>query len=326
MTDFLQEGVTQATMSLLADVSTSAVNRYLNSNNLPPLPVSAQRNQRYSVETAARTIRDLSKLPKKIIKKKHGFYNFKGGTGKTSMCFQVASHVALMGYRVLAIDADPQGHLSTSCGFSNDSDFLTLYDCLIENRKLSDVVKNIYPNFDCIPSNLSLTRMEASLNLMPKREERMLLDLAGLEEQYDFIFIDTNPTISFLNRNVINYCDILNIVCETQPYSLNGLKILMEDLRQFFNQMGRKEECDIFIIPNKYEDRAASSAEAMTALREFYRDFLKENFAVRRSEDINSSAKMGKPLAFFAKKNSIAMEDIIELVHSLIVESSVERK
>ena len=74
------------------------------------------------------------------IKKKFAFYNFKGGTGKTSICFQVATHIALMGYNVLVIDTDPQGHLSTSCGFPNDDSFLTLYDFLI--RKInSDICK-----------------------------------------------------------------------------------------------------------------------------------------------------------------------------------------
>jgi chromosome partitioning protein len=72
--------------------------------------------------------------------------------------------------------------------------------------------------------------------------------------------------------------------------------------------------CELNIIPNKYEDRTSSSAEAMTALREYYRSYIKEDYAVRRSEDINTAAKLGKPLAFFAKKNSIALADIIELL------------
>ena len=56
----------------------------------------------------------------------------------------------------------------------------------------------------------------------------------------------------------------------------------------------------------------------MTALREYYRNYIKEDYAIRRSEDINTAAKLGKPLALFAKKNSNALADIIELIHFLL--------
>lgn len=315
MIDKEKDGLLQGTISILAGVSIQMANRYIVANKYKALDASIHRNQRYSIPDVREIIKNLtSKNNTEITKKKFAFYNFKGGTGKTSICFQVSSHIAFLGYKVLVIDADPQGHLSTSCGFPNDDSFLTLYDFLVGKVKFDNIKKNIFEGLDCVPSNLSLTRLEAELNNMPKREERFSIELAEIEKEYDFIFIDTNPTISFLNRNVITFCDVINIICETQPYSLNGLKILLEDLDNFYSQMGIQPK-EINIIPNKYEDRASSSAEAMTALREYYRDYIKEDFAIRRSEDINTAARLGKPLAFFAKKNSIALADIIELIH-----------
>ena len=169
-------------------------------------------------------------------------------------------------------------------------------------------------SFDCIPSNLSLTRLEDDLAKLDNKPMKLSSCFVDIESSYDFIFIDTNPTISLLNRNVVMFSDVINVVCETQPYSLNGLKLLLEDLEKFYMHM-KIEPKDINIIPNKYEDRASSSAEAMTALRDFYSDYIKKDFAIRKSEDINISARLGKPLALFAKKNSIALEDIVELLH-----------
>jgi chromosome partitioning protein len=320
-----KDGLVQWTIAKLCDISAPTVNRYISSNGFRPLDLSIHRNQRFSIDNSRKIIQGLlAKTKTSIKKKKFAFYNFKGGTGKTSICFQVSTHMALMGYKVLIIDTDPQGHLSTSCGFPNDDSFLTLYDFLVRKIKFSEIKKTLFDGLDCIPSNLSLTRLEVELNQLPKREERFSIELAEIEKDYDFIFVDTNPTISLLNRNVITFCDVLNIVCETQPYSLNGLKLLVEDLERFYSHM-RIPARELNIIPNKYEDRTSSSAEAMTVLREYYGPYIKPDFAIRRSEDINTGAKLGKPLALFAKKNSIALADIVELVHYLLEKYTVKK-
>jgi chromosome partitioning protein len=313
MNSYENLGLTQRIMAKLAEASPSAVSRCLSNHGITPMDEGNIRNMRYSITDVRTAIGDLLGSKEPIRFKKHIFYNFKGGTGKTSMCFQVSAHLALMGYNVLVIDADPQAHLSLSLGITDDNE-LTLYDIIVNNRRPEDAIKHIYPGLDCIPSNITLTRLEVELSQTTRREERFNLDLSDLAEKYDFVFIDTNPTISLLNRNAINYADIINVVCETQPYSLNGLKLLMEDLNKFFYNMGISAK-KINIIPNKYEDRTANSAEAMTVLKKYYTPFLKEDFAIRRSEDMINSAKLSKPLAFFAKKNSIALEDIVELAH-----------
>lgn len=317
MINIEKDGITQKTMALLASVSPSAVSRFITGNHISSFETGGQRNLRYSIKDVRNIVKSLRDDATPITKKIHVFYNFKGGTGKTSICYQVSSHVALMGYKVLVIDADPQAHLSTSFGILNNSENLTLYDCIVGKQNPKNIIKEIYSGLDCIPSNLSLTRLEVDLNNMPKREERLSMELEQIKNNYDFIFIDTNPTISILNRNIVTCADFINIVCETQPYSVNGLKLLMEDLEQFFFHM-QMNKPSITMIPNKYEDRTASSAESMTALKAYYCEYIKEDFAIRKSEDIVTSSKLGKPLAFFAKKNSIALEDIIELVHDVV--------
>lgn len=325
MKDFSQFGVTQRGMSVLSSVTNSTISRALGAKGINPLPSSALRNWRYSIGDTRRIISDIYTSLTKVILPIQAFYNFKGGTGKTSICYQVSSHLALMGYKVLVIDADPQGHLSTSYGFNNSENYCTLYDVVSESLTINDVIKEIYPGLFFVPSNLSLTRIEVLLNQMPKREERISMILESIKSDYDFIFFDTNPTISQLNRNIITCSDCINIVCETQPYSLNGLKLLVDDINTFFHSM-RIEPKKITVIPNKYEDRMSSSAEAMTALREFYAENMKPDFAVRKSEDINTSAKNSTPLAFFTKMNSIAFEDIVELIHYILSYSTVQKE
>lgn len=321
MSEYENNGLTQMSIGILAGgVSSSTISRYIKNNNIQVLAKSSSRKLRYSVENVEQIIYNIYTKKFKSIHKVQTFYNFKGGTGKTSLCFQLSTHLALLGFKVLVIDADPQGHLSTSLGIRNDENHLTLFDVVSGHSSLSDTVQSVFKGLDCIPANLSLTRLEVALNQMPKREERIRISLEPALSQYDFILFDSNPTISQLNRNLITFSHRLNVVCETQPYSLNGVKILFEDLERFCESM-QIEKPAISIIPNKYEDRASSSAEAMTILREYYGQYMKADFAVRKSEDINTSAKTGLPLSFFAKNNSIAFEDIVDLLHYLVEQS-----
>ncbi len=317
-------GLTQAQMSLICGVNKSAISRYIKQENLKPVNEKSRKYQRYSIEKSREIISNCFKgggLPR-VIKKVQPFYNFKGGTGKTSLSFQVSTMLSLMGYRVLAIDSDPQSHLSATLGFL-DQDSFTLYDVIANRRSIKDCIVNVYEGLDLLPSNLSLTRLESKLNELPKREERLNSALENIKDDYDFIIIDTNPNISLLNRNVVTAANKINIVCETQTYSINGLGILMEDLHSFYSMMDIPTP-DILIIPNRYEERMSTSQESMGLLLKYYRDHLIPDFVVRKSEDINIAAKKGLSLPFFCKSNSNALEDMISLVHHIIFSSSFD--
>jgi chromosome partitioning protein len=316
-----QDGLNQVTMALISGVAPATISRCVTSKQIYPIPAQGKRNLRYSIRDSQSIIGSVSL--KKVIKKKvHAFYNFKGGTGKTSICYQVATHLALMGYRTLAIDTDPQAHLTSSFGVEKFENKETLYDCIVKGRSVDDVIVDVFPQLSVIPSNLSLTRLEPELNNMARREERLFILMQSVVKDYDFILVDTNPTISVLNRNVIVFSDCLNIVTETQPFSLMGLKYLNEDLQNFYTQMQLAERV-LNVIPNKYEDRSSNSAEAMAMLKKYYEKHLKPDFAIRKSEEIINSSKMAKPLSFFVKKNSIALEDVLELT-KYIIEISME--
>ena len=316
-----KEGLTQRMITEIAGVSPSTVSKFITKQNYKNIDTGNHRVVRYNTDVAREIIKNLSKnfiLPKL---KKHCFYNFKGGTGKTSVCFQISSLISLMGYKVLVIDLDPQGHLSSAFGLSTDEKVSTMYDKIVNNVNTKNLVHRINEGLDCIPSNLSLSRVEQYLSSAPNREKLLSKALGELDHLYDFIFIDMNPSINFLNWNVITYSDVIDIVTETQPFSINSIKLLLEELKNFYNVMDLPER-RVHIIPNKYEDRASSSAESMTLLARYYSKYIKSDFAIRKSEEINTSAKLGKPLIYFSKKNSLAFSDFFEIAKYIVEISS----
>jgi chromosome partitioning protein len=317
-------GVTQKCMGLMGGVVHSSISRAISANKISHIPTSAKLKVRYSVEDTRKVLRTFVSDKFNVGKKIQCFYNFKGGVAKTSICFQVASHLALMGFNVLVIDADPQGHLSTSFGFNNNDKFYTLHDAIAGVKEIDEIIQHIYAGLDCVPANLSLTKAEVTLNEMPKREERVRLIINKVIDKYDFIIFDTNPTISYLNRNVITCCDIINIIVETQAYSLNGVKLVLSDMQSFVTSMMIKMP-DILMFPNKYEDRTATSTEAMSVLNKYYSEYLKPDFAIRKSEEFNIASKLSKPLAFFCRHNSIAFEDILDVVNFILSKSCTKK-
>jgi chromosome partitioning protein len=256
-----------------------------------------------------------------ISKKIHVFYNFKGGTGKTSLCYQTAVHLSLLGFSVLAIDLDPQAHLSSMFRIPEDWNGPTMYDIMINGKPIKESISSPLPGLDLIASNISLTRIEVPLTVRAKREEILKNILSPIRDAYDFIIIDTNPTISNLNMNALVASEKINIVCETQPFSLAGLRVLVEEMNNFFGEM--KITPDYSIIPNKYEVKTATAQEVLGALRQGFGGHV-SNSVVRKSEEINIAAKKKLPLIAFCKPKSIGLEDIIDLVDE-VVDDSVEK-
>ena len=254
-------GVAQTLIEIITGASKSSISRYIKEKSIKHLNLEKTRNKKYALVDARKIIKEFSKIASIQVKHRiHAFHNFKGGTGKTSICYQVAFHTSLLGFKVLAIDVDPQAHLSTALGLSGDNDYPTLYDTHIGTHNIRDITVNIAEGLDCIPSNYALTRIESELKDATRREERFKLDYMDLFEEYDFVFVDTNPSISLLNRNVLTMSDIIHIVTEPQPLSIRSVKLLLDDMGKFTRSMAIPSKV-INIIPNKYEDRSSTAME-----------------------------------------------------------------
>ncbi len=305
----------QATISQLIQTSPNSVSRMIATLQVEPI-ISENNHKKYSVEKT-RLITDVlyASNYKPIKKQVHVFYNFKGGTGKTSLCYQAITHLAILGYKVLALDLDPQGHLSNIMGIPEDWNGETIYDVIVNGYPLEDAIKNVFPGVDLLPANISMTRIEVPLSSKTKREEKLKSVLEPLLPQYDFVIIDTNPTISTLNMNALVASDHVNIVCETQPFSLSGLRVLVDQMLSFYGDMG-VSPC-YCIIPNKYEIKTAIAQEVLGALRAEYGSQV-FSAVVRKSEDINASSKKKLPVSAFCKTKAPAFEDVMDLVHELV--------
>lgn len=308
----------QRVIAELSGVSLSTVNRFIVNQKIPHVEHAQSKIKKYSTENTRAILRELFVKENPAQKKVQVFYNFKGGTGKTSLCYQTACYLAIMGYNVLTFDLDPQGHLSRSLNFEENGKYETLYDVIINGSSLQDVAQPVFPGLTAVPSNLALTRIEVPLSQKTRREEVISKIIAPVRKAYDFILIDTNPTISTLNMNALVAADRINVVCETQPYSLAGLGLLVEEMERFFEDM--QLPLNYQIVANKYEAKTATAQEVLGVLRMDYRDSIMDT-VIRKSEDINIASKKNLPVCASASVKSAAFEDIRDFVHEVVSNS-----
>lgn len=216
------------------------------------------------------------------------FYNIKGGTGKSTLTSQYVMQAALMGYRVLAVDLDGQGHLTLNLDVLDSHELPTIYDVLINDLPISEAIVNVAPGLDLVPANLGLCTIEIPLNQKARREYRLSEAIQTIADQYDLIVADTNPAASILNSSMLVASNLVNVVCATNPLSFHGMSLVMatiEDMEREF-----KRDLDVRIIPNMYDSREVISQEVLGELQTQFGDVCTKA-VISRSTDLNEATK-----------------------------------
>lgn len=175
--------------------------------------------------------------------------NQKGGVAKTATTHQLAAGLSIEGYKVLAIDIDPQYNLSTCCGIDVaklEEDKKTIYEVLQGKRKLSEVIKTIQvqnnKSFDIAPSTNLLSKADAEF--AGAKAPYLLKKALSEFTEYDFVFIDTPPNLSVLTVNALTAAD-----CVIVPYKADALTVAgITQLSDVINEIKEYTNDKIYIL------------------------------------------------------------------------------
>ena len=242
------------------------------------------------------------------------FYNVKGGTGKSTLTAQYVMRAAMMGYRVLAIDLDGQGHLTVNLDLLDAHERPTIYDVLINDLPIRDAVVNVAPCLDLVPANLGLCNIEIPLNSKPRREYRLGEAIAKIAGDYDIIVADTNPAASILNGSMLVATELVNVVCSTNPLSFHGMSLVMATIENMQREFQR--DLSVKIIPNMYDNREVISQEVLGELRSQFVEFCTKT-VMNRSADINEATKR-RTTVWDVNSKGVAAQDVNSLTEELL--------
>ncbi|HET8894773.1 MAG TPA: ParA family protein [Gaiellaceae bacterium] len=195
------------------------------------------------------------------------FANQKGGVAKTTTTLNLGVALSEKGQRVLLVDLDPQGNLTMSQGWNPDEIDRSMFDVLVHKLPITEIIRN--SEVDVAVSSIDLAGAELALSSMIGRERALEKGIASVRESYDYILVDTPPSLGLLTINALVAANGVIVPVQCEYLSLRGLVQLENTLSMIRDNLNPHVEIQ-GILPTMFDKRLLHSREAV--------DILKENF------------------------------------------------
>lgn len=231
------------------------------------------------------------------------FINQKGGVGKTTTCVNMASYLAVMGKKVLLVDMDPQGNASSSVGINKDHKIKTIYDVIIDENDVSDVViKTKINNLDIIPSSVDLAGAEIELVQLNNREKVLRKILNKIKDSYNYICIDCPPSLGLLTVNALTASDSVIIPIQCEYFAIEGVTQLMYTLKLVKKHLNESIEVEGVVLTMK-DSRSNLGNSVAADIGKYFNDKVYDTI-IPRNVRLAEAPSYGEPICMYDPKSS----------------------
>lgn len=243
--------------------------------------------------------------------------NQKGGVGKTTTAINLSACLAEKGQKVLAIDMDPQGNMTSGLGIDKDEVEKNIYDLMIGQAGVDEVLqKEAIENLDVIPTSIDLSAAEIELIGVDDKEFIIRNAVQPIKDDYDYIIIDCPPSLSMLTINAMTTADSVLVPIQCEFYALEGLSQLIYTIDLVKDRLNPNLKMD-GVVFTMYDARTNLSLQVIENVRENLNQKI-YNTIIPRSVRLAEAPSYGLPINIYDRKSTGAKayralaEEIIE--------------
>lgn len=234
--------------------------------------------------------------------KKICVFNQKGGVGKTTTNINLCSYIAMLGYKVLAIDIDPQGNTTSGLGIDKKKLDKSIYDVMTSDVSLKEIIKQseLVENLYVAPAKMNLAGAEVEIISRESREIILKNKIKEVEDEFDFIFLDCPPSLGILTINALTSCESVLIPIQCEFYALEGVGQLINTINLVKKSLNKSLEIE-GVIMTMYDSRTNLSNEVYKEVQKYFKDKVYKA-TIPRNIRLAEAPSFGLPIMLYDDK------------------------